>query len=371
LNIFEQSNTSSRLLHPVDGENGPDNVAESLSVSRKHFAAGRQSFAFSEIGSNREVALFGPWKLKLVANSLKVNEMPLFRRFSNERRILQLGWYGLRHGTRVFEKLNKTNLTMAKQFNNVEILCNVCGEKAKVWYEMLSVKERREHKVGLLRETLECLNCLSRMRYRIMAHAMLTEFRQRFGIAAASLEDAASMIGNIDILDTDAFSPAARILERNKAYRLSVYMPNRPFGLLENEGKYNVDLQKMTFSDRTFDIILSSDVMEHVRSFQRANEEIFRCLKPGGAHIFTVPFHEPDMLTRTLIDSGSGEDIYLEPPQFHGDAHFSGKIPVYRIYGTDLLDDLRTFGFEADMVRIQDSGSGIFDGLYFIARRPQ
>jgi len=296
--------------------------------------------------------------------------MQVFPHFTDRRRALQLGWYGLRHGVGVFDKLNKTNLFLVRQFRNIEIKCNVCGNQAKVWYEMLSVKERREHKVGLLRETLECLNCLSRMRYRIMAHGMLNEFGSRFGINAASIADVGAQLKNIDILDTDAFSPVARILRDNKSYKMSSYLPDRPFGLLKDQDIYNIDLQKISFPDMSFDIILTSDVMEHVRSFDAANREIFRCLKPGGAHIFTVPFHEPEPWTRTLVDTSTADDIYLEPPQLHGDDHLSGKIPAYRIYGLELLDDLRSLGFVASMIRIQSALNGIFDGVYFIARRP-
>jgi SAM-dependent methyltransferase len=199
---------------------------------------------------------------------------------------------------------------------------------------------------------------------------MLNEFGSRFGINAASIADVGSQLKNIDILDTDAFSPAARILRDNKSYKMSSYLPDQPLGLLKDQDIYNIDLQKMSFPDMSFDIILTSDVMEHVRRFDAANREIFRCLKPGGAHIFTVPFHDPEPWTRTLVDTSSGDDIYLEPPQLHGDDHLSGKIPAYRIYGLELLDDLRSLGFVASMVRIQSVLNGIFDGVYFIARRP-
>jgi SAM-dependent methyltransferase len=296
--------------------------------------------------------------------------MNLFPRFTNRRRVLQLGRYGLRHGTKVFDKLNKTNLFLANQFSKVEILCNVCGKKAGLWYEMHSIKEKREHRVGLLRETLECLNCLSRMRYRIMAYGLLSECRNRFNVDVTSVAELAPKLQNIDILDTDSFSPAARILSGSSSYKMSIYMPDRPFGFIQDLKLYNIDLQAMVFPDKTFDIILSSDVMEHVKDFRLANSEILRCLKPGGTHIFTVPFDEPPMFTRTMIDTGSSQEIYLEPPQIHGDDHLTGGIPAYRIFGMDILDDLTTFGFEAKTVRVSASANGIFDGQYFIARRP-
>jgi SAM-dependent methyltransferase len=291
-------------------------------------------------------------------------------RFTNARRALQLGWYGLRHGARVFEKLNRTNLFLAKQFSTVKIRCNVCGDMAQVWYEMHSIKRSMEHKVGLLRETLECLNCLSRIRYRIMAEGLLRESRETFGIDKRSIKDLALELKGIDVLDTDAFSPAARILAASPGYKLSSYIPEQPFGLMPDKKIYNIDLQAMTFADNTFDIILSSDVMEHVRDTASAYREIYRCLKPGGAHIFTIPFDENALTTKTLIDASSPRDIYLELPQIHGDDHLTGGIPAYRIYGVDLLDSLRAHGFEATYVRVNSAESGIYNGLYFVARRP-
>jgi hypothetical protein len=71
-----------------------------------------------------------------------------------------------------------------------------------------------------------------------------------------------------------------------------------------------------------------------------------------------------------LIDTQTPQDIYFELPQLHGDDHLSGKIPAYRIYGWDILDDLRDLGFEASAVRIRDAAHGIYDERYFIARRP-
>jgi SAM-dependent methyltransferase len=259
---------------------------------------------------------------------------------------------------------------LAKQFSTVKIRCNVCGDVAQVWYEMHSVRRSIEHKVGLLRETLECLNCLSRMRYRIMAEGILRECRERFGVDKRAIKDLPLHIGDIDILDTDAFSPAARILAANPAYKLSSYMPERPFGLMPDENVYNIDLQNISFADSTFDIILSSDVMEHVRDIGSAHKEIYRCLKPGGAHIFTIPFDENALTTRILIDASSPRDIYLELPQIHGDDHLTGGVPAYRIYGMDLLDDLRAVGFDASLVRVNSAAGGIYNGLYFIARRP-
>jgi SAM-dependent methyltransferase len=296
--------------------------------------------------------------------------MRLPARFTPQRRLMQLAWYGARKPTKLLDRVNSTNIFLARQFSKVKIRCNVCGQNAGVWYEMHSVRQSREHRVGLLRETLECLNCISRMRYRIMAYGLLRECRERLHIDADAIADLVPRLRGIDVLDTDAYSPIARMMSRVESYKLSSYIPELPPGYLPEKGLYNVDLQAMPFADKSLDIILSSDVMEHVRHLHVANREIFRCLKPGGVHIFTVPYDQPGLTTRTLIDTTTGEDIYLEPAQMHGDDHLKGAVPAYRIYGMDLLDDLRASGFEADLVHVHAAENGIYNAAYFVARRP-
>lgn len=45
--------------------------------------------------------------------------------------------------------------------------------------------------------------------------------------------------------------------------------------------------------DRSFDVIVIADVLEHVLDPQKAAEEILRLLRPGGYAIITVPFLYP------------------------------------------------------------------------------
>lgn len=47
--------------------------------------------------------------------------------------------------------------------------------------------------------------------------------------------------------------------------------------------------ESLPFPDDTFDMVFSSHVLEHVPDRQKANEEIFRVLRPGGFHFCVVP----------------------------------------------------------------------------------
>jgi SAM-dependent methyltransferase len=57
-------------------------------------------------------------------------------------------------------------------------------------------------------------------------------------------------------------------------------------------GHLVVDATTMDF-DCEFDVILCSNVLEHVRDFDTAVERIHRALKPGGRAVINVPFLFP------------------------------------------------------------------------------
>ena len=295
--------------------------------------------------------------------------MGMLPRFSNRRRIASLVRYALRRPFEIGQRVNATNIFLARQFSKLEGSCNICGARTKFWFDMPNRREREEHKVGLLRESLYCTNCNGKMRERIIAQALITEVRRRFACEGGHLAAFGGLIGELDILDTDQFSPQARMFRSLPRYLVSGYVPENPAPILSDGVTRNVDLQKMPFDAGTFDVILSADVLEHVRDLDLANSEIKRCLKPGGVHIFTVPFDGGASMTRTLVAFDGETEIYLAPPQIHGDA-LSGGIVAYRVFGGDLPALLVKAGFEADMVRVCDAGAGIFDGLCFLARKP-
>jgi SAM-dependent methyltransferase len=94
------------------------------------------------------------------------------------------------------------------------------------------------------------------------------------------------------------------------------------------------DLQATSFAEAAFDLVLTSEVMEHVPDALIAEREIVRILKPGGVYCFTVPFlpyHEQDMILADLDDMGAIR--YYADPQYHGDpVRPEEGILVYRLF---------------------------------------
>ena len=56
------------------------------------------------------------------------------------------------------------------------------------------------------------------------------------------------------------------------------------------------DVMALSYADASFDLVLTSDTLEHVEDPMKGMEEIRRVLRPGGRHVFTVPI-KPDLAT--------------------------------------------------------------------------
>ena len=61
-------------------------------------------------------------------------------------------------------------------------------------------------------------------------------------------------------------------------------------------GVLTEDLMNLSFADETIDIVLSSDVQEHIPRPYDAHREIYRVLKPNGRRICTVLFLQIEFL---------------------------------------------------------------------------
>ncbi|MBF0228435.1 MAG: class I SAM-dependent methyltransferase [Desulfamplus sp.] len=58
----------------------------------------------------------------------------------------------------------------------------------------------------------------------------------------------------------------------------------------------NSDINLLPFADNTFDIVICSEVMEHIHQEQKALEELKRVLKPKGQLALSVPRYLPEKI---------------------------------------------------------------------------
>lgn len=248
-------------------------------------------------------------------------------------------------------------------------VCNVCGRQGKPFFDFPDLERRRTHRIGELRETLQCRGCGATLRHRALAAVLLELASAASGRPLASINEAvASDFGGLRVLDTDSYSPIARILRRLPQYLVSSFRPGLPFDHEIEPGHYNINLEKIGFDPATFDLVITSDVMEHVRNDTAAHREIARILRPGGHYVFTVPYDDSCEDEHLLVDSSGPEDRFLVPPQYHGDP-ISGGILAYRVYGRSLPRRLAEVGLSAHYRLIDDPKALIVAGDVFVATR--
>jgi SAM-dependent methyltransferase len=187
------------------------------------------------------------------------------------------------------------------------------GAMSSEWpYDRLVVRALRS------RENYFCLWCGRNYRMRGLASVA------RAWLAGARVFEPASF---------GVFAPRAR--RSTVAYETSEFLPleaRRPaYGNPRHE-----DIQALTLADASVDLVLTSEVFEHVADAWAGFKEVRRVLRPTGRHIFTVP------------DVPGSPTTIRDPhqPVYHIDPLRPEGALVITDFGDDLPDLLRPLGFE-------------------------
>jgi SAM-dependent methyltransferase len=139
-------------------------------------------------------------------------------------------------------------------------------------------------------------------------------------------------------------SPASRgaslkLKKHCKHYSASHYFTDFPSGEIHPSGFRNENIEKLTFRDNSFDLVITQDIMEHVFNPAAAFMEIKRVLKPEGAHIFSVPLVNKEKQSEVWAKKdGKGDIIYIESPEYHGNPISEKGSLVTMHWGYDICD---------------------------------
>ncbi len=172
----------------------------------------------------------------------------------------------------------------------------------------------------------------------------------------------------------EATTPFARALVAAHPLAItSEYVAERALpGSLDAAGLRCESLERLSFPDDAFDLVVTLDVLEHVFSYERALSELHRVTKPGGVAVQTVPFwfDHPRTVPRARLEEG--RVVHLHPPVYHGDPVRDGGALLVNEYGWDLLERMRGIGWSDVEIVFLLSEELKYFGLNFIlrARKP-
>ncbi|MGA9015852.1 MAG: methyltransferase domain-containing protein [Acetobacteraceae bacterium] len=234
--------------------------------------------------------------------------------------------------------------------------CPVCGTQRALFSDFTEN----------LRESGACSACGASNRQRQMALA-LRRTRDLAPVGRLTLPEGCRLYS------AEANGPLHAALTDLPGYVCSEYLGEAHTPGASVNGVRHENLERLSFADETIDVMLSSDVLEHVADAYRAHRDIFRVLRRGGLHIFTVPFvpgaADDDVRARRV----DGEIEYLAAPLYHGDPVRPDQgILVWRIFGAAMLTRLQEIGFSTTTMRLHEPRHGIIgdNGLVFVARKP-
>lgn len=148
-----------------------------------------------------------------------------------------------------------------------------------------------------------------------------------------------------------------RLAKRAPKLMGSEYLnPALKSGTIQLIGNLNVmhqDLCNTSFEDNAFDLVVHTDVLEHVAYYTKALSESFRIIAPGGATIFTTPFlHDRYEHEIRATVSANGVITHHLPAGYHGNPLDPAGSLVYQTFGWQLLDDLRAAGFKKALIGV-------------------
>jgi len=226
------------------------------------------------------------------------------------------------------------------RFRDVHGECEVCGQHVRFIYSRWAMPTRlsRDFRSAEVREayrrreSMWCNACGASARERGLWRVLI----QHYGQGATS---ARTLAGEPEFIGLRI----AEINRLNAGHQFLAASPHVTYSEYPEE-----DIQALSYPSDSFDLVITSETLEHVPDFRRALKETRRILRSGGRHVFTVPLR-PD-----LPSSQNRQEL---EPIHHGVP--PGPLALLRRptddmlarhdFAWDFLDEVRASGFRVEL----------------------
>ncbi len=177
---------------------------------------------------------------------------------------------------------------------------------------------------------------------------------------------------NLNIYEPSPWGSASNKIKKEcKYYTESHYFPGQTPGTFKKTFRCE-NLEKTTFNDSTFDLIITQDVFEHILRPHKAFLEIKRILKPGGAHIFTIPYDHDKKTIIRVSESKNGVKYNMQKV-FHGNPIDIDGSLVITNWGIDVIEYIYLHsGMNTTIYALRDTEVGLSKAIYyvFVTKKP-
>jgi len=233
--------------------------------------------------------------------------------------------------------------------------CHSCGFKGKqkvksvLWADLINEWELSPEWVSWFndREGRYCVNCHCSARADQLAMCIIEAFKKMTGVKSETLKKAFDRNENRKLV----------VAEINSAGTLHQFLCKSP-NLIYSEYASKIDnipsesLLGLSYQSNMFDIVITSETLEHVPDVDIALKEIYRVLKPGGIHVFSIPIVWDRPYTKVCAKIENGKLVHLFPPSFHGSKYENqSDYLVFYEFGVDFVERCQKSGFIVELIK--------------------
>jgi SAM-dependent methyltransferase len=184
---------------------------------------------------------------------------------------------------------------------------------------------------------MHCSNCRCSARLRALARAITLVYDPKADSLSQAIKQGAFL--KKKVAEINACGDLHLVLKKIKKLDYSEYAP-------KDKKIRHEDLQQLSFKDATFDLVLTSDTLEHVPDYVKALGEIRRVMKPGAYHIFTIPIIFSRKTRRRIRLTPDGFEQTMDP-SYHGAGEADNLVCTE--FGIDFLKELKKLGFSTSI----------------------